>query len=100
MSYLFAVCLGIYIERYYRFRIQRNMDYLIQAFDGTLYQNQFESLDPWDEWISHLKDLADQQNEDTPETVTKEVEMTETDVDTNKDECGRECEQKSWFNLW
>ncbi len=103
MSYLFAVCIGIYIERYYRFRIQRNMDYLIQAFDGRLFQSQFTEVDPWNEWISHLKDLAEQEGEDivyTPDPAKKEVEMTKTNADPAKDECGRECEQKSWYNLW
>lgn len=92
-GYLFAVVVGIYFEKFYRRQLIKNVDLFIQAMDGKLYT---PPPDPWDEWTSHLKQLAENK-----EKSDKEVELIKSGPDKTTEKLGEDIEKsKGWFAIW
>ncbi len=102
IQYLFCVCLGIYVERFYRYRLTpKNFDFLVQTITGSLYTAE---IDPWDEWTEHLKDLAEMQEEEKSIELTqssnKGSNNTEVCKQEPKENTVEKDEKRSSWSLW
>ena len=106
-QYLFCVCLGIYLERFYRYRLTpKNFDFLVQTVSGSLYTAE---IDPWDEWTEHLKDLAEMQEADKAIELTKASAQGQDDTTTarvpvcqqeSEGNEGEKEEKRSSWSVW
>ena len=72
IQYLICIALGIYIEKYCKYKFtHRNFEVIIQTVTGQLYTQE---LDPWDEWTEHLEKLAEEQERE------RSIELTGTET--------------------